>query len=318
MENIVVIGGGTGLFTILKGLKKHRVELSAIVTMMDNGGSSGVLRDEFGTLPPGDIRRCLVALSDSPETMKELLQYRFHRGTGLKGHTFGNLFLTVLKEITGSDENAIKEAERLLNIRGHVIPVTHDDVQLCAELDNGTKVRGESIIPLKGRKQKIKRVYLRPHARISRDALKTITFADLIVLGPGDLYTSIIPNLLVEGVLETIEKSDARKVFVCNLATKHGETDGFHLSNFIQIMQTYLQGVTLDYVIYNQGRPTADIIRKYARQKSQFVKADLAVSKKITTAKLIGANLMSETDIARHNPDNLADLVINLVSKRRF
>jgi len=315
MENIVVIGGGTGLFTILKGLKKHRVELSAVVTMMDDGGSSGVLRDEFGTLPPGDIRRCLVALSDSTEMMKDLLQYRFDRGKGLKGHTFGNLLLTALKDITGSDENAIKEAARILNIRGDVIPVTHDSVLLYAKLDNGRQVKGESAIPGKVQETstRIKKVYLKPKAHISRDARKALMFADLIILGPGDLYTSIIPNLLVDGVADTIRSSDARKVYVCNLATKHGETDGYKLSDFVQAINRYLGNDTLDYVIYNNGRPTRDIIRKYAKEKSYFVRADVKKTREITKAQMIGDNLVSQTDIARHNPDSLAELVLSLM-----
>ncbi len=317
MDNIVVLGGGTGLFTILKGLKNHRVELSAIVTMMDDGGSSGVLRDEFGTLPPGDIRRCLIALSDSTEMMKDLLQYRFDRGRGLKGHTFGNLLITALKDITGSDENAIKEAARILNIRGEVIPVTHDNVQLCARLDNGKQVKGESAIPNKVQRSstRIKKVYLKPKAKITRDARKALMFADLIVLGPGDLYTSIVPNLLVEGVAETIRSSDARKVYVCNLATKHGETDGYKLSDFTQTIVQYLGSDALDFIIYNNGRPTREIIRRYAKEKSYFIRADVKKTREITKAELIGDNLVSQTDIARHNPDSLADLVISLMGR---
>ncbi len=313
MDSIVIIGGGTGQFTILRGLKNYRVELSSIVTMMDDGGSSGVLRDEFGTLPPGDIRRCLVALSDSSELMKELFQYRFRRGEGLKGHSFGNLFLTVLKDITGSDENAIKEAERILNIRGHVIPVTHDDVRLCAELENGEFIRGERFIPLHDRKQKIKRIFLSPQAKISRDAVKALTFADLIVLGPGDLFTSILANLLVDGVVETIRKSEAKKAFVCNLVTKAGETDGFKLSDFVSTMESYLGKNVLDYVIYNSKKPTPEIIKKYARQKSFFVQPDVNHARKITAAKFIAEDVISETEIVRHDSDKLAKLVVGLI-----
>jgi uncharacterized cofD-like protein len=313
MDSIVVIGGGTGQFTILRGLKNYRVELSAIVTMMDDGGSSGVLRDEFGTLPPGDVRRCLVALSDSSELMKELFQYRFRRGAGLKGHSFGNLFLTVLKDITGSDENAIKEAERILNIRGQVIPVTHDDVRLCAELQNGEIIKGERFIPLHNKKHKIKKVFLKPHAKISRDALKALTFADLIVLGPGDLFTSIIANLLVDGVVEVLRKSEAKKVFVCNLVTKAGETDGFKLSDFVTTMETYLGPHVMDYVVYNSKKPTSQIIKKYARQKSFFVQPDYVQARKTTSAKFVAADVISETEIVRHDSDKLAKLVVGLI-----
>ena len=313
MNSIVVIGGGTGQFTILRGLKHYRVELSAIVTMMDDGGSSGVLRDEFGTLPPGDIRRCLVALSDSSEMMKELFQYRFSKGRGLEGHSFGNLFLTALKDITGSDENAIKEAEQILNIRGHVIPVTHDDVQLCAELDNGEIIAGEQAIPLHDRQHKIKNVFLRPKAKISRDAIKALSFADLIILGPGDLYTSIIANLVVDGMVDTLRKSDAKKVFACNLATKRGETDGFKLSDFVSTMEKYLGPKVLDYVIYNSKKPAREIVRKYAKQKSFFVEADYGIARKLTSAKFIAADVISDTEIVRHDSDKLANLVISLI-----
>ena len=313
MDSIVVIGGGTGQFTILRGLKNYHLELSAIVTMMDDGGSSGVLRDEFGTLPPGDVRRCLVALSDSSELMKELFQYRFRRGKGLQGHSFGNLFLTVLKDITGNDENAIKEAERILNIRGHIIPVTHDDVRLCAELTNRKIITGERFIPLHARKQKIKRVFLKPRARVSRDAVKALTFADLIIIGPGDLFTSLIANLLVDGVVEAIRKSEAKKVFVCNLVTKRGETDGYKLSDFVHTIEQYLGHNVLNYIIYNTEKPTTEIAKRYAKEKSYFVEPDLEKAGKFTKAKFIGADVISETEIARHDSDKLAKLVVELV-----
>ena len=235
---IVVVGGGTGSFTVLTGLKRYPVDLTAVVAMTDSGGSSGVLRDEFGHLPPGDVRQCLIALSPDErptQTLRDLFSYRFDKGAGLDGHSFGNLFLTALTEITGGADKAIAEAGRILGIVGQVLPVTLTNAQLCARLEDGSEIVGEANIDVRkaGATSSIDYVYLTPKALAHPPAVQALEEAAAIVIGPGDLYTSLIPNLLVEGVPEAIERSRAKVVFVCNLMTKRGESDGYKASDFV-------------------------------------------------------------------------------------
>src|SRR5947209_6409202 len=217
----VVIGGGTGIYAVLTGLRHYTSNITAVVSMSDNGGSSGRLRDEFGYLPPGDVRRCLVALASDADSMllRQLFEYRFEKGLGLNGHTFGNLLLTALTDILGSSDRAIDEAGRLLRIRGRVLPVTLTPTTLCARLTDGYEICGETDIDVRKDHHDvgIAEVYLRPHATVHPPVLEAIARADLIVLGPGDLYTSVIPNLLVRGVREAIAASDARCIYVCNV-----------------------------------------------------------------------------------------------------
>src|SRR3990170_4224119 len=248
---IVVFGGGTGIFNLLRGLKRYTSNIVAIVTMMDSGGSSGRLRDEFGHLPPGDVRQALVALSPddrSSLTLRQLFNYRFSKGEGLEGHTFGNLFITALSEITGGTDKAIREAGRILGIRGVVYPVTLTHSNLVARLEDGSEIVGETNIDIRKEKPgvKIDYVYLDPKAYAYPEVLKEIDTADVIVLGPGDLYTSVIPNLLVEGIAESINYSRAKKVYICNLMTKHGESDSFAASDFVREIRTYLENGKLD------------------------------------------------------------------------
>jgi len=258
---------------VLSGLKRYSVNLSAIVTMADDGGSSGRLRDDYGVLPPGDIRRALVALSKSDKVLRELFNYRFRDG-GLSGHNFGNLFLSSLEQITGSFALAVKKAHEVLNVRGEVVPVTLSDTRLFAELENGRLIKGEANIdiPKHDPNLKIKKVFLKPKARANPDALKVIKRADLVVIGPGDLYTSIIPTILVSGITDAIKRSKAKKVFVMNLMTKFGETNNFEAADFVSALENYLGEQVLDYVILNKERPPVSKLKYYKRKdKASFV-----------------------------------------------
>ncbi len=310
-KNIVVIGGGTGVFTVLSGLKKYSHNLSAIVSMADDGGSTGVLREEFGILPPGDIRRALVALSHSEEFLANLFNYRFSEGS-FDGHNFGNLFLTALERLTGNFERAIEEAARILQVRGSVIPVTLDDVRLFARLENGNLVRGETNIdiPKHDPTLKIAEVFLRPGVKANRRALRVIRSADIIVIGPGDLYTSIIPNLLVGGVASAIKRSQAKKVYVCNLMTKMGETHSFGTSDFLQEIERYLGRNVLDVFPTNTKLPRRSRLLNYlTHDGSEPVRNTL---EKTPSLRVVSANLLREGSYVRHDPDKLAETLLSL------
>lgn len=272
MKKIVVIGGGTGTFTVLSGLKKYPVELSAIVSMADDGGSTGVLRDELGVLPPGDVRQCLVALSNSSKTLRDLFTYRFESG-GLAGHSFGNLFLSALEKINGNFEDAVIEAGRLLGVRGQVIPVTVEKTTLVAELENGEILRGETVID-ESRKSghlRIRKVWLDPTTHATYRAVEAVENADLIILGPGDLYTSIVPNLLVQGISEALRRTNAKITYIVNLMTKFGQTNGFQASDFTQTIEGFIGRNVIDYVMVNTAKPAQGFLDVYAEQKEFFV-----------------------------------------------
>lgn len=256
---IVAIGGGHGLSTLLRGLKEHTNNLTAIVTVADDGGSSGRLRREMGVLPPGDIRMCLVALADAEPLMTELFQYRFQKGTGLEGHSFGNLFLVAMNSITGNFEKALRESSKVLAVRGQILPSTLDDISLVAEHDDGQISHGESRLP-EARKP-IRRLYLQPnHPPAYPEAIRAILEADLIVLGPGSLYTSILPNLLVEDICTAVRAANAVKVYVCNVATQRGETDDFLVADHIAAMERHVGRDVFQYVLVNNNeRITGDI-----------------------------------------------------------
>lgn len=311
MKNIVVIGGGTGTYITLTGLKEYPVNLSAIVAMSDSGGSTGVLRDELGALPPGDIRRALVALSQSPQIMRDLFNYRFENG-GLGGHSFGNLFLTALEKITGDFEKAVDEAGKILAIKGNVIPVTKDFTHLHAVLESGAVIRGETNIdiPKHDGKLKIKKVYLKPRARASKRSLEAIRKADLIVIGPGDLYTSLIPNLLVDGIPQAIGKSKAKLVFVCSLMTKPGETYGFGADDFVNTVEKHLSKRKIDYLIVNKSRAPQKIMKRYLKEGKEPVK--LLRNNKNASYKLIQTDVASTKHYFRHDSYKLARILIML------
>lgn len=320
-KRVVVIGGGTGTFTVLSGLKRYPVDLTAIVTMADDGGSTGRLRDEFGVLPPGDLRQCLVALSDADLVMRKLFNHRYDRGD-LKGHNFGNIFISTLEQVTGSLDKSLDLAGKILNIRGRVLPVTLSRVELVAELKNGKVLQGESALSdyqLVSRFG-IKKIFLTPKAKANPKALAAIAEADLIVVGPGNLYASLIPNFLVTGVGAALARAKAKKVYVANLMNKHGHTDDFVVSDYVRVLEEMIgkKGV-FDAVVYNTKKPKATLVRKYADEGEPVVCGkDCAKG----NFELIGANLLADgvaktakTDLLRrtlirHDSDKLASVLI--------
>ena len=315
---IVSIGGGTGSYNLLSGLKHHDCELTAVVTMMDSGGSSGRLRDEFGHLPPGDLRQCLLALSHDDHSgmvLRQLFNYRFNKGNGLDGHSFGNLFLTALTEVTGSAERAIGEMGRLLNIKGRVLPVTLTNSNLCARLQNGTTVVGETNLDHREIEPEvpIDYVYLEPSAFVHPLTAEAIIEADAIVIGPGDLYTSIVPNLLVEGVNEALARSRGVRIYVCNLMTKPAESDGFKASDFIREVQNYLGSrAALNHVIVNNQLLPGRTAERYQGERSTQVAFDEEACVALVD-DLLPRPLMAVGNFVRHDPDLLADAIFELL-----
>lgn len=300
-KTIVTVGGGTGSFIVVSALKNYPVRLKAIVSMADDGGSTGALRDQYGVLPPGDVRRALVALSGSSDTLRELFNYRFTSG-GLAGHSFGNIFLTALEKLTGDFRSGLREASRILNIRGEVIPVTTDNVRLHARLADGRRIRGETNIDISPkRRSPIADIWLEPAARINPAARAAIGEADLIVIGPGDIYSSIIPNLLVRGMPEAIRAARAKTVFITNIMTKRGETDGFSAENFFQTVERYLGGRRFDYIFFNTGKPPPRLLRRYQRRGSEFVQPPI---RRHTAGKprYILADFLDRGPFLRHGP----------------
>jgi len=310
-SRVVVIGGGTGAFTVLSGLRKYSLDLAAVVSMADDGGSAGVLREEFGILPPGDVRRVLVAMAHSNDRMlSELFNYRFAEG-GLKGHAFGNIMLTALTRLTGSFENAIYETSRILRVRGMVIPVTLDNVRLCAKLENGAVIRGETNIdiPKHDGRLRIKKLWLDPRARLNKKAREAILAANMVVIGPGDLYTSILPNLVVGGMREAIQKSKARKVYVANIMTKWGETNGFRVADFVRVVENNLGPGALNYVLINSKHPSPDRLRQYEKESAEFVVAGDLSRKPVA----VFGNFLRRRGFVRHDPEKLAKVLVSLL-----
>jgi uncharacterized cofD-like protein len=329
---VVSIGGGTGLSTLLSGLKKYAqgapggvaavrplVDITAVVTVTDDGGSSGRLRREFDIPPPGDIRNCMTALSEDEHLLSHLFEYRFASGRGLKGHSFGNLFLTALNEITGDFAQAVKLSSEILAIRGRIFPSTRSNVTLEAELVDGSSVRGETAIS-KSRRP-IRRILLRPErCEPMPEAMEAITEADLITLGPGSLYTSVVPNLLVEGLPEAIERSSAMKVYFVNLMWQPGETINFSASAHLRALQEHAQRRLVDTVVVNTAPISDALKRKYARAKVKPVESDLDNMNKLGV-KVVTADLVCDASVAlkkiRHDPQALARVVVDLASRSR-
>ena len=306
---IVVIGGGTGLSTILKGLKTITNNLTAVVTVGDDGGSSGRLRDEFGVLPPGDIRNCIAALGDEDAYINELFQYRFKKGTGLEGHSFGNLFLSVLCEITGDMFNAVKESSKVLNIRGRVLPSTLDDMRLVAQMEDGRIIQGESNIPEAG--GRIKRLFCEPeNPKALKEVIDAIKSADIILMGPGSLYTSVIPNLLIDEIALTISKSKAHKAYVCNVMTQPGETDGYTVSDHVKAILKHAKYENIIDTVFINNELPENLTEKYEQAGSYPVKYDKEEIKKLKL-KVIGRKLIEEDKegFVRHSYMRLARLV---------
>ncbi len=319
---VAAIGGGTGIPTLLRGMKHYTSNIAAVVTVADDGGSSGRLRSEFGILPPGDIRNCLVALADTEPLMEKLFQYRFSQGEGLAGHPFGNLFILAMTESTGDFYQAVRASSQVLAIRGRVMPSTLDQVILRAQLEDGRIVSGESVIGKA--KSPIRRVFLErvvPEAepaaiRPLQEALQAIEEADVIVLGPGSLYTSIIPNLLVPGVAEAIRRSRALKVYVCNVMTEPGETDNYTASHHMKALIDHAGYGIVDICLVNNAPISAELKSRYAEQGAEPVVIDPQAAK--LGIDLVQRDLLdTNTAYVRHDPDKLARIIGELFLARR-
>ncbi|MCF7806075.1 MAG: YvcK family protein [Simkaniaceae bacterium] len=317
MKKVVVIGGGTGNFTVLRGLKKYHLDISAIVSMADDGGSTGILRDDLGVLPPGDVRQCLVALSNSSRLMRSLMNYRFENG-GLGGHSFGNLFLSALEKVTGSFEKAVEEMGRILYIKGKVIPVTTHQVRLKMILKNREVLDGEKAIYLSQDIDKgYSSIYLEPYPKANPHAIAEIINADLVIIGPGGLHTSIIPNLLVNGISDAIRSSHAKKVFVVNLMNRLGQTTHFKVSDYVNEVVRYLGEDCLDYILVNDQLPPESLIKVYA-EEGELVQSDIK-NDRVINAPLLGKlfeptkNDLLKRNLIRHDSRKLAQELIKIV-----
>ena len=313
-HRVVVIGGGTGLSTMLRGLKERTSNIVAIVTVTDNGGSSGRLSQQMGVLPPGDLRNCLVALADAEPTLASLFQFRFEDDhEGLAGHSFGNLFIAAMTEIyKGNYEQAIAATSKVLAIRGKVYPSTTQNVTLLAEMEDGRIVEGETQIadhPLP-----IRKMYLRPeNVQPLPEAVEAIRLADAIIFGPGSVYTSVIPNLLVDGIADAVERSKAIKIYVCNVMTQPGETDNFTASDHLRVIADHAPGKRLfDYALVNKEPPGHAILERYEKYGQRFVMPDVEEIRAMGYTPL-AVNLISQTDIVRHDPARLAEAIYRII-----
>lgn len=318
--NFVAIGGGNGLSTLLSGLKRFVAEretepiwlenLSAIVAVTDDGGSSGRLRDELQMLPPGDIRNCMVALSEDSRLISQLFRHRFRGDGDLGGHSFGNIFLAALTEITGDFAEAVKLSSEILASKGHIYPATVADVRLAAELDDGTTIRGETNIGKVG--NAIKRLYLEPQgSKPMAETLVAIKEANVISIGPGSLFTSLLPPILVDGVADAIASSRAVKIFVCNLMTQPGETDGLSARQHIAIVSQYAPQIEFDYVILNSHPISPLQMQKYTGEGAEQIGVHGSVSPEtIEGAEIVYGNLLDDSDKVRHHPEKLAQVLL--------
>jgi uncharacterized cofD-like protein len=314
---IVVIGGGTGLSTMIRGLKEYTSNITAIVTVADDGGGSGVLRETMKILPPGDIRNCLVAMANTEPVMEELMQYRFKEGT-LKDQSFGNLFIAAMTGISSNFEEAIKKMSDVLAVKGKVYPVTLDDVTLCAELASGEIVRGESKIPKTANlmHDKIKRVFLEPeNPKPLEDALFAIENADCVLIGPGSLYTSILPNLVIDDISKNIKNTKALRIYVSNIMTQIGETDGYNLSQHIEAIKKHCNGNIFDFIIANNGKIPEKYYEKYREDGQNMVDTDEEnIDKDI---EIVKENLVfiNNKELLRHDTYKLSETIMELILK---
>ena len=309
---IVAIGGGTGLSVLLSGLKRHSSNLTAVVTVADDGGSSGLLRSSMGTLPPGDIRSCLVALADDESLMSRLFQYRFPQDGGLQGHSFGNLFVAALADVTGDFERAVQESTTVLKVRGRVLPATLESVTLHAELEGGERVAGESTITAS--KRLPLRVWLEPgRPRAVPQALEALAAADLVVLGPGSVYTSIVPNLLIPEVREALKRTRARVVYVCNVMTQPGETDDHSAADHVRALCRHGVAGMIDVVLVNDTPVSEELAAAYRAEGAAPVAVD---DGELATlgVRVVHAPLAREGDFFRHDAAKLADAVLRLAA----
>ena len=317
---IVVIGGGTGLSTMLRGLKYYTSNITAIVTVGDDGGGSGDLREDLGMLPPGDIRNCILALADTEPILEDLLQYRFKDGR-LKNQSFGNLFLAAMTGISDNFEEAVQKMSSVLAVTGKVIPVTLDNMQLVAKLQNGNIVEGESQIPEEAIKQnsRIEELKINPeNATALKEALDALKEADAIVMGPGSLYTSIISNLLVKDIAKGIRKSDAIKIYISNIMTQPGETTGFKVSDHLKVLLKYGGKDIVDYVIANTGEITDELKEKYQQDGAELVKLDREDINSLGV-KIVGENLVKiKNGFVKHDSDKLAEVLADTIMEKKL
>ncbi|MCX7739013.1 MAG: YvcK family protein [Hydrogenothermaceae bacterium] len=321
--NVVTIGGGTGLSSLLRGIKKFVPEyidkLSAIVTVSDNGGSTGILRRQLNIPAPGDVRNCITTLAEDEDILTKVMQYRFEEGEGLKGHSFGNLFLTVLTKVTGDFLDAVEITSKILNIKGEIIPSTDQMVNLVARFTNEEVISGEVEITEYGKKliAKIEDIWLEPSdVRAPEKAIDRILSADVIIIGPGSLFTSIVPNFLIKDIKEAILKSKAVKVYICNVMTQYGETDGFTASDHVRVMNRVITGEKdsniMDYVILNTQIPPDQVLKRYLAENSEPVVADAGNLSRMGL-KVYARDLLNEGNYARHDPDRLNQVILEIL-----
>jgi uncharacterized cofD-like protein len=326
-KKIVCLGGGTGTSVVLSGLKKYPVDLAAIVSMADDGGSNRVIRDEFGLLPTSDIRQCFVALAEnasaSEQSLRKLFTYRFHEGQGFEGMTFGNLFMVALTDIFGSQTEAIKKTSEILKIKGKILPITLTDSKLIAVYENGEKVVGEHLIdePKHNGNLKITDVSLEPPSQAYPEAVEAILNSDVVVIGPGDLYTSLISGLIVRGIAEALMSTKAKIVYVLNLMTKYGQTTGLTAGDHIKILEKYLGKNCLDYIAINCSSIPQIALKKYEEAKEFVVQDDL----KDSYYKIIRSDILSQKEVKeipgdvlkrsfiRHDSDKLAKVIMEKI-----
>lgn len=325
VPNVVVIGGGTGSFIVLSGLRDHPINLTSLVTMMDSGGSTGRLRDQLGVLPPGDLRQSLVALSKTRRVWRDLFLYRFDNGD-FDGHNFGNVFLSALEKMTGSIESALELASEVLRVQGRVLPVTLDNSHLCVRLQDGSIIKGEAYIDIEEiNRPKIVNSFLNPSAQANPNAVQAIMDADFIVMGPGDLYTSLIPNFLVDGISAAMVASNAKTIFISNLMTKTGQTDNFSVSDYISEVLKYSRRGHIDYALVNTSIPSGDSLAWYDQSKAFLVTDDIN-EKSHPSTNVIRGDFISDIkykstpadklkrSLLRHDSTKLATEIMRILS----
>ncbi|PCI76701.1 hypothetical protein COB21_04020 [Candidatus Aerophobetes bacterium] len=320
MKKIVVIGGGTGNFTVLSGLKNHNLDLTAVVSMADDGGSTGILRDELGVLPPGDVRQCLVALSNSSVVMRSLMNYRFD-STELGGHSVGNLLISALQKVTGSFERAIEEAGKILSIQGRVLPVTTHEVRLKMILKSKKILEGEKEVYLSTEiDQGYDSIFLEPYAKANPHAIDAILNADLIIMGPGGLHTSLIPNLLVEGVADAIATTKSKKLYISNLMNRKGQTTGYKVSDYYNEITKFIGKDVFDWILVNDQKPSPNLIDRY-RAEGELTENDM-YDKRIILAPLLGNieakdknDFLLKRNLIRHNSSQVTKEIMKIVSR---